>query len=114
MIGLQSTDEETNRRYLRKALSIYQHADSIVATGRLPLSLQQMALMCNIGHIFSALGKEAKAQRQYQSLLSSMLFVIAGNSNAALDIQDRQFRLFASSILPMLLLAEKGSTAPAA
>jgi hypothetical protein len=86
---------------LHRALSLYQHANSIMTNCRTEaVTLLYMAIVCNIGHIYGCLGEDAKAKDSSQLLLSAILCLVDSGADPEHSIE---LEGFISNVMPIIL-----------
>jgi hypothetical protein len=69
--------KDQNAKALRKALALYQHAQSLATISELGLGpLYHMSILSNIGHVHCCLGDDHQAQVCFQRLMSAIVFLV--------------------------------------
>ncbi len=107
--GLAVTEQATRSSLLRKAVSLYEHANRIVKTGHVldGVPLLYMGLLCNMGTLYVTLQEHNKATACQELLLSAVMCCIQNSHrerswNSLLDgfLSHVMQRLFADSAAP--------------
>jgi hypothetical protein len=69
--------KDQNTKELRKALALYQQAQSLATISELGLGpLYHMSILSNIGHVHRCLGDDHQAQVCFQRLMSTIVFLV--------------------------------------
>lgn len=101
--GLAATNNEASRtEKLRKAMALYEHANRIMANGRVARDpLQYMATVCNMGVLYAYFHNEDRAAACEQMLLSAVMCCIDSGYNH--PAWDSLLEGFLAKAMPMLL-----------
>lgn len=78
-------------RCLCTSAALYEHAHQLLEANELSI-LHEMAIACNLGHIYRTLGSEDRARLCFEHLLSMMLYVVdCGRDGKIMGMMDGFF-----------------------